>query len=198
MSQRKGVSKIVKLRRRTLITRRRTGDEDKVEAEQEKVSPKGGGVTLLCCNYLRTRTDLVMVWWLVGSLQKWSEKDEAVIEFVKIRLSCWGKKIITKNAQFATFATKVCTCFKTRFTLYCMLSSLQRFFPQKKKTVHSSFLVLSGKDCWIWSLGGSQEVLCIWPFSAWWRSNEQTNKQSGDPSASSWPVRRQPFVKKKV
>ena len=95
MSQRKRVSKIVKLRRRTLITRRRTGDEDKVgaeqekvspqgggvtllqlciciriksgctyakvEAEQEKVSPQGGGVTLLCCNYLRTRTDLVMV-----------------------------------------------------------------------------------------------------------------------------------------
>ena len=61
MSQRKRVSKIVKLRRRTLITRRRTGDEDKVEAEQEKVSPQGGGVTLLCCNYLRTRTNLVMV-----------------------------------------------------------------------------------------------------------------------------------------
>ena len=47
MSQRKRVSKIVKLRRRTLITRRRTGDEDKVGAEQEKVSPQGGGVTLL-------------------------------------------------------------------------------------------------------------------------------------------------------
>ena len=61
MSQRKRVSKIVKLRRRTLITRRRTGDEDKVEPEQEKVSPQGGGVTLLCCNYLRTRTNLVMV-----------------------------------------------------------------------------------------------------------------------------------------
>ena len=58
-------------------------------------------------------------------------------------------------------------------------------------TIHSSFLVLSGLEKGFTldvftSRGQSTTIsLCIGPLSAWWRqTNERTNKQPGDPSAS--------------
>ena len=54
-------------------------------------------------------------------------------------------------------------------------------------TNHSSFLVL---------LSGLR--LCIWPFSAWWQTNEQTTNhyQVTLVQACSWLVRRLSFAKK--
>ena len=70
-------------------------------------------------------------------------------------------------------------------------------------TIHSFFLVLSGlKKSFtldVITRGQSTTIfLCIGPFSAWWRTNKQTNEQPGDPSASLLlaSVRRQSFAKR--
>ena len=60
-------------------------------------------------------------------------------------------------------------------------------------TIHSFFLVLSGlKKSFtldVITRGQSTTIfLCIGPFSAWWRTNKQTNSQVILVQACSWPV----------
>ena len=68
-------------------------------------------------------------------------------------------------------------------------------------TINFFFLVLSGlkKSFTLDVITRGQSItifLCIGPFLAWWQTNEQTNKQPGDPRASLLltNVRRQSFA----